>query len=252
VIGIGSPSFSQMPFEGALERISEHFELWEVLVEGLHGIDDISSPMAHAKESLGMSIQVHAPMSDVNLGSVYEPMRRAALDDTARVLSWCRRQDVEVVTIHPGFVNGIAFLDRSMALERTKASLKAVGALAEEHSLTVAVENMPARINSMCTEASELVEVVRGTGLHLCFDMGHANTTGNIDAMLSQVADFRNVHLLNNDGSWDQHNMIDDGTADVRRVVAALRGTYRGNYVIESTDLESGVRSKATLERLLA
>ncbi len=251
MIGIGSPTFSQMPFEEALEGISKHFDLWEVLVEGLHGIDDVSEPLGRARESFGMSFQVHAPMSDVNLGSVYEPMRRASLDDTARVLSWCRRQDIEVVTIHPGFVNGIAFLDRAMALERVRESLKEVGALAEEHSLTVAVENMPARINSTCTEASELLEVIRGTGLRVCFDMGHANTTGNMDAMLEHVEDFANVHLHNNDGTWDQHNVIDDGTADLGKIIGALSGVYRGNYVIESTDLESAVRSKAILERLL-
>jgi sugar phosphate isomerase/epimerase len=251
MIGIGSPTFSQMPFGDALEQIADHFELWEVLVEGMHGLEDITDQLIHAKESLGMSFQVHAPMSDVNLGSVYEPMRLAALDDTARVLSWCRRQGIEVVTLHPGFVNGIAFLDRSMALERVKVSMKTVGALAEEHSVVVAVENMPANINSTCTDAAELAEAIQGTGLHICFDIGHANTSGCLDRMLEHIGDFRNVHLHNNDGSWDQHNTIDEGTVDIRRVVDALKGTYRGNLVIESTDLESGIRSKSILEGLL-
>jgi sugar phosphate isomerase/epimerase len=59
------------------------------------------------------------------------------------------------------------------------------------------------------------------------------------------------VHLHNNEGQWDQHNVIDDGTADLEKVVRVLRDSYRGNIVIESTDLESGLRSKGVLERML-
>ena len=75
--------------------------------------------------------------------------------------------------------------------------------------------------------------------------------TGKLDDMLKHVSMFRNVHLHNNEGQWDQHNVIDEGTADLGKVVSVLRSSYSGNLVIESTDLGPGVRSKAVLERLL-
>jgi sugar phosphate isomerase/epimerase len=81
--------------------------------------------------------------------------------------------------------------------------------------------------------------------------MGHANTARQLDALLALVDRFGNVHLHNNEGQWDQHNVVDDGTADLKKVVTALRGRYRGNTIIESRDLESGVSSKAVLERSL-
>jgi sugar phosphate isomerase/epimerase len=81
--------------------------------------------------------------------------------------------------------------------------------------------------------------------------MGHANTSGQTEAMLDLADRFGNVHLHNNEGQWDQHNVIDDGTADLEKVVRVLRDSYRGNIVIESTDLESGLRSKGVLERML-
>jgi sugar phosphate isomerase/epimerase len=62
---------------------------------------------------------------------------------------------------------------------------------------------------------------------------------------------FTNVHLHNNEGEWDQHNRIDDGTADLERVISVLKKSYTGNMIIESTDLEQGVESKSTLEKLL-
>jgi sugar phosphate isomerase/epimerase len=81
--------------------------------------------------------------------------------------------------------------------------------------------------------------------------MGHANTAGQMDEMLKLVDRFKNVHLHNNDGQWDQHNRVDDGSADVSKVVSVLKRSYRGNIIIESTDLESGERSKRVLEALL-
>lgn len=251
MIGIGSPTFCLDPFDAALEGISKHFQLWEILSEGEDRLDLARDKIRRAMEATDMRFQVHAPLSDVNIGSVHEPMRLAAVAQIAETISISRELDIKLVTVHPGFVQGIAFLDRSKALERTKESLREIAAYSREHSVDVAVENMPANINATCTKASELLEAVEDTGLRLCFDMGHANTSGEIDAMLGLVDRFGNVHLHNNEGQWDQHNIVDDGTADLDKVVSVLKARYKGNIIIESTDLETGLRSKDILERIL-
>jgi len=252
MIGIGSPTFCVMPFDETLGSISRHFRLWEILSEGDDRLDIARDKIAHALQTTDMRFQVHAPLSDVNIGSVHEPMRLAAVGQITETISICRDLGIPLVTVHPGFVQGIAFLNRPKALEQTKISLGEIAACAMENAVEVVVENMPANINATCTTAEELLDAVEGTGLGLCFDMGHANTSGQIDAMLAHSGRFRNVHLHNNEGQWDQHNVIDEGTADLEKVVSALRGGYTGNLIIESTDLETGVRSKAILERLLA
>jgi sugar phosphate isomerase/epimerase len=251
MIGIGSPAFCIQPFEASLKAISEHFQLWEILSEGENRLDIIKEGMRRAIESTNMRFQVHAPLSDVNIGSVHEPMRRAAIDQITETISMCRNLDIRLVTVHPGFVGGVAFLNRARALEMTKESVKEIASFAEDNSVEVVVENMPANINATCTTADELLEAIEGTGLRICFDMGHANTARQLDALLALVDRFGNVHLHNNEGQWDQHNVVDDGTADLKKVVTALRGRYRGNMIIESRDLDSGVSSKAVLERSL-
>ena len=179
-------------------------------------------------------------------------MRRASVAEVQDTLKACNKLGVTVVTIHPGFVQGIAFLRKSVIGEQTKRSLIELERVAMDSGVTLAVENMPNGINATCTTAEELLEAVDGTSLGLCFDMGHANTAGQMDAMLEHVRLFRNVHLHNNDGSWDQHDVIDRGSADIVKVVSSIRrGGYSGNYVIESTDLESAVESKQVLQRLL-
>ena len=251
MIGIASPSFCISPFMNMLERISEHFMLWEILSEGENRLELVRDGVRYGRESMGMSFQVHAPISDVNIGSAHEPMRRAAMDEVKQTIMMCRQMEIPLVTIHPGFVQGIAFLNRSMAVERTKESLKEIASFADDNAITLALENLPANINGTCTTAKELLEVANSAGIGLCFDMGHANTSGQVKELLDIVDKFRNVHLHNNEGSWDQHNEIDDGTADIEAIVRVLKASYRGNLIIEATDLEPGIESKRKLEKLL-
>lgn len=252
MIGIASPIFCFSPFDEVLADVSKHFRLWEVLVEGEHRLDLVEGAMTAAIDSLDMHFQIHAAMSDVNIGSVHEPMRTVAVKEVASTVEACHRMNIPLVTVHPGFVGGIAFLDKGRVVEQTKRSLIELARIAEEHSVEIAVENMPRGINATCTEAAELVEVAQGAGLGLCFDLGHANTAGQVEDLLRHVKSFKNVHLHNNDGSWDQHKVIDDGTADVAAAVSAIvKSGYHGNYIIESTDLSSGLISKEVLVRLL-
>jgi len=252
VIGVASPAFCAKPFDETLATISKHFSLWEILPEGEHHLNEIEKGILYGRDSLDLKFQIHAPMTDVNIGSVYEPMRLAALKEIRNVISVCRELDIRLVTIHPGFVNGIAFLDRSKVFEATKRSVRELAPFAKDNSVHLALENMPANINATCTAAADLVEAVQGTDVGLCFDMGHANTSNQLDEMLKHKSEFRNVHLHNNDGQWDQHNRIDHGTADLDRVLRALKGSYDGNLIIEATGLDEGIESKRILEdRLL-
>ena len=251
MIGISSPTFCMTPFLNMLESISKRFELWEILSEGEDRLELIKDDVRYGRDSLGMRFQVHAPLSDVNIGSVHEPMRIAAVDEIKQAIMMCRQLEIPLVTIHPGFVQGIAFLNKAKALEKTKESVKEIAAYAAGQSVTVVVENLPANINATCTHADELLEAIEGSGLGICFDMGHANTAGQMDELLKLVDRFKNVHLHNNDGQWDQHNRVDDGSADLSKVVSVLKKSYTGNIIIESTDLESGTQSKRVLEALL-
>ncbi|UCE92038.1 MAG: sugar phosphate isomerase/epimerase [Methanobacteriota archaeon] len=252
MIGVASPSFCFVPFPEMVGEVAERFDLWEILVEGRHSFETCYDEISDAVASHDIEFQAHAPMTDVNLGSMYEPMRRASVAEVRNTIEACGRLGISLVTVHPGFVQGIAFLRKSVICEQTRRSLVELACVAEDNGVVLAVENMPTGINATCTSAEELLEAVKGTSLGLCFDMGHANTAGQIDEMLEHVALFRNVHLHNNDGTWDQHNAIDEGTADLPAAVARIRhGGYAGSYVIEATDLDSAVGSKQMLERLL-
>jgi len=251
MIGIGSPAFCMTPFPKMLEEIARDFKLWEILSEGEDRLELIGDGVRQGRDSYDMRYQVHAPLSDVNIGSVYEPMRQAAMKEVMQTIALCHRLEIPLVTIHPGFVQGIAFLDRGKAVEKTRESVKVLAEFSRRNSVEIVLENLPANINATCTTASELLEVLEGTDLRICFDLGHANTASQIDELLALVGRFGNVHLHNNSGQWDQHNKVDDGSADIRKVVSVLKKSYKGNMIIEATDLETGAVSKSVLEHLL-
>ncbi|UCE80551.1 MAG: sugar phosphate isomerase/epimerase, partial [Methanobacteriota archaeon] len=100
MIGIASPAFCFSAFEEVLEDISKHFTLWEVLVEGEHRLDLARDAMLGAMESFDMRFQIHAPMSDVNIGSIYEPMREVAVKEIVATIEACRDMGISIVTIH--------------------------------------------------------------------------------------------------------------------------------------------------------
>ncbi len=251
MIGIASVSFCLTPLINMAELVSKEFRLWEILSEGEDRLELARDGILYARDSLGLRFQVHSPLSDVNIGSVHEPMRLAAMNEVKQTVLMCHQMDIPLITLHPGFVQGIAFLDKSKTLEKTKASLKEIAAFADNHSVEIVIENMPTNINATCTSAAELLGVADDAGIGICFDLGHANTSGQVDEFLKHIDRFGNVHLHNNEGQWDQHNQVDDGSADISKVAAALKKSYRGNIIIESLDLESGVASKKILDRLL-
>ena len=68
-----------------------------------------------------------------------------------------------------------------------------------------------------------------------------------IDTFSDRIA---NVHIHDNMGERDEHLTLGEGSIDFQHVISMLKG-YTGNYIIESKNLDSAVRSKKVLERLL-
>ena len=112
-------------------------------------------------------------------------------------------------------------------------SLEEIDRSATENGVKAALENMPRMPITTCTEPNELLSLIEGTSLRVCFDIGHAHTNGNIDEFVKHRSHFANVHIHDNDGSSDQHLTIGDGRIDFERVLAGMSG-YDRRYVIEA------------------
>ncbi len=202
--------------------------------------------------SYDMSYSVHSPICDVNIAAISDCMREASLNEIIRTAELASNLDIRTITVHPGLSSLAVAGMEPHAMEVVKDSMKLLEKAGEEYDVTMAIENMPSQPYFLGRTAAQLAEIIEGTNLSVCFDIGHANTMGEIDAMIDAFSDrIANVHIHDNNGDRDAHMTIGDGNIDFQHVLKRLSG-YRGNYIIESRSFESAVESQSRLESLLS
>jgi sugar phosphate isomerase/epimerase len=250
MIAVSSPAFSLMPFDRAIEAVAKDFQAWEIVAEGMHRLPDIERSFIDISSSYDMEYSVHAPLSDINIGSLNPAMREMSLNEVLLAIGCCGRMGIDLITIHPGFISPLGQLDRPSVIRETRRSIREIDKAAIENGVVAALENMPRMPISTCTEPVELLSLVEGTSLGVCFDIGHAHTNGNIDDFVKFRSRFANVHIHDNDGTSDQHLTIGEGKIDFEHVLSAMSG-YERRYVIEARRIEGAPLSLARLKKLL-
>jgi sugar phosphate isomerase/epimerase len=250
-IAVSSPSFSHVPMEKMAPQIFSEFNAWEIVAEHRHHLHGIQGYLREYLGSHDVELRVHAPLSDINIASFSDRVREASLSDVIETIRISGELGVKCVTVHPGLVSPTSSmdLDRVRALVR-EAALK-VSEASEEHGVLVAIENMPKIRWLIFRDPEELLKVIEGTNLAICFDAGHAHTAGNVDGWLKLAPRFINVHLHDNKAERDEHLVLGEGTVPFEKILKALHGVYTGTYVIESNDLPQGVRSRDILKKML-
>ncbi len=252
MIGVSSTSFPSDPPQVWLDRIVGNFELWEIFSEASHSVVHNYKGFSELLPSYDLHYSVHAPICDINIACIYDSVRAASMKETLDTIKASNDLGIDRITIHPGLsslsVHGIE--DRY--LPHAKDSMKILDKAAKEYNVTIAIENMPVMYFFLCSKASELASILEGTELNVCFDIGHANTAGQIDEMIDIFGErIVNIHIHDNNGDRDAHLTIGEGSIDFDHVLSRL-SFYKGNYVIESKTFESALESQSVLESLLS
>jgi len=252
MIGISCTSFSSDSPQKWLDRIVGNFDLWEIFSEASHSIVYNFNEFSELLPSYDLSYSVHAPICDINIASISGPVREASMKDTLDTIEAANRLGIDRVTVHPGLSSMSVHGIEDRYLVHAKESMKALDKAQAEYGVSVAIENMPVMYFFLGRTASELSDIVDGTDLGICFDIGHANTTGQIDAMIDTFADrITNIHIHDNCGEKDEHLTIGQGKIDFERVLSKLK-FYKRNFVIESKNYESAEESQYILEPMLS
>jgi sugar phosphate isomerase/epimerase len=238
------------PFWDMLDRIEKHFPSWEIISEGLHNMPIIQDDIRRVRESYNIHFSVHAPFSDLNIASLNPKVRGSSIEQVMESIKISSELDIELVTLHPGHKSPLGAYFADKMVEMNKQSLIAIDKQAEEFGVILALENLPRMWISICHDAHQIRELIDGTNMKICFDFGHANISDTIDDFMELKDSFANVHMHDNDANKDYHMVLGEGNIDFKGILKELSG-YGGNYVIESTNLEDGIKSKAILEGLL-
>ena len=252
MIGVSSTEFSAYMFEEVIAEVSKVFDHWEIFAEAEHRIQSIEARLMDLLPSYSkLSYSIHAPISDINIGSLNERIREDSILEILTTAETAANLNIELITIHPGLTSMSVPYMEEKAIEKAKRSLSAIDRISSEYGVRIAVENMPAFPFMLGRTAEELKELIGTTNLGFCLDIGHANTTNQIDDLIKEFKDrLINVHIHDNHGEHDEHLTLGEGNIDFKKVIDSLKG-YTGNYVIESKSFPSAVESQDYLRPLL-
>ena len=238
-------------FEEVIQEVSKVFEHWEIFAEAEHRLPAVEARFRDLKQSYNLSYSIHAPISDINLGSLNERIREDSILEILTTAETAANLDIEVITVHPGISSMAVPYMEEKAVEKAKKSLSSIDRIASQYGVRIAVENMPAFPFMLGRTAEELNELIGQTNLGFCLDIGHANTTDQIDDLIKQFKDrLINVHIHDNHGEMDEHLTLGEGEIDFKKVLGQLAG-YQGNFIIESRSFPSAVESQDYLKPLL-
>ena len=251
MIGVSCTGFSARPLEEILEEVSHEFTHWEIVSEAEHSIGHIWERLKNAMGCYDLTYSLHTPISDANIASLSDRMRESSVLEMIANVELASALGIGTITVHPGLESMSVPGMKEKSMENAKRSLRILDRTATEYGVTLAIENMPRFPPMLGKTAEELKELIDGTGLSICFDVGHAHTNNQIEEMISTFKDrMANIHVHDNNGESDEHLTVGDGTVDFPGTMKSLGG-YEGKYVIESKSLASAVESKRRLSILL-
>jgi len=253
MFSFSSSALVDQPFDWAYQLEDLGYSGWEIVNEGRQRLTAETIPLAREiVETTDLVITIHLPYSDLNLASMNQPI----WEETVRQMKECISLASEfcgLAVVHPGYLSPLGKQMPDRAWEQNILGLQEICDHAEEFGMRIAVENM-LNIESMLGRTPEeiqgILENVRRENLGFVFDVGHANTNGNVDSFLALKEKMIHVHVHDNKGARDEHLPVKSGNVNWRRVAKGLEG-YEGRFVTEARTLVQGAQSMRNLKAFL-
>jgi sugar phosphate isomerase/epimerase len=226
MLGLSTTALGDEPLERWLEEVSSSgFKFVEWISEWPRYMDAGSArALAEKIHSFGLDLSIHAPFSDLNIGSFNERIRRASMRLLRETLEIAADIDAVAVTVHPGHCSPLSRKYRERYVEIHRSSLHTLDEWREEFGVKLGVENMPSFPILDAQTPERLSELLEGTGLGVTFDVGHLNTsTGEFKRFLELLGDrVVHLHLHDNHGVNDEHLALGEGTVPWDEVLPRL------------------------------
>ncbi|TDA40233.1 MAG: sugar phosphate isomerase/epimerase [Candidatus Methanomethylicota archaeon] len=244
-IGISTLCTIGKTFKVIDELLSLKIALLEVLDEWK---DRLTKTRVKALNELSASFPlkytVHGPILDLNIASSNPRMRSCALNIIFESMSRAHEIGAKAYILHPGLRTPLDNLVPGVNRSLNLYSLEKILNYGEKIGLRVAVENMPGNTSCLLQRAEEFSALMdNGLPVYVALDVGHANTTSQLDAFLTGVNDrIVHLHLHDNCGTDDEHKVIGEGTVDWDLVRAKVN-RERVSAVVENNNLEDAKKS---------
>jgi sugar phosphate isomerase/epimerase len=253
MFSFSSSKLVDRPFDWAYQLEDLGYSGWEIVNEGRQRLTPEN--LAEAKqiaETTDLVITIHLPYSDLNLASMNQPI----WEETVRQMKACLSLACDfarLAVVHPGHLSPLGMQMPDTAWSQNITGIRQICDHAADLDMKIAVEtmvNMPALLGRRPEEIAGILETVDRENVGFIFDVGHANTNGNVENFLKLKDIMIHAHMHDNHGERDEHLPVGNGTVPWNKVAAGLKD-YKGRIVTESRSLEEGQRSVNRLKKLM-
>ncbi len=204
---------------------------------------------AAAQQAVADSKEIGMPLTVCHLPYVkggFSNKTEAYMEDFGRkmiqAIEVAKVLGVETAVMHPGtYSRERRKMDSAQQFEVAKQHLTPFVEHAAKLGVNVVVENMPVKLSQLMMhrftqEAEELITLADYFGIGVCWDIGHANTTGcdPYAAITALGSRLKQVHVHDNCATLDSHGIPFTGEVDWQRVMAGLAAVeFKGAFDLE-------------------
>ena len=248
-IGLSSTQFLNLSLSRIVEKLANYgyssIEVWADVPQKWSGnfSEREQRELRETLESFGFESSVHAPIWDINLASHIAGFRRVSIAQVKWSMDLARNLGSRLVTLHPGHMPPYPFIPslRESGKKNFLDSLQTLLDYSAETGVPIGLENLPLGL-SFCYTLDELIDYVNSfENLRVTLDVPHAYIIGKFLQLVDkkkaatppedEIAEairklgnrIINIHLHDNDGSWDQHKVPGEGTIDFKPIVEAMK-----------------------------
>ena len=145
-----------------------------------------------------------------------------------------------LVVVHCSDIHedGVSTSERKLRISQLRKTIQQLGAFGESIGVRYAFENLPGYhpVGNDVAELADLLREVNSPAAGMCFDVAHANLTGDPIKAISDAAETMiYIHACDNNGSVDEHLIPMLGQINWDSVAAGIsEQNYRGVIMLES------------------
>jgi len=246
-IGFSTLALFMDSFENFLEKAAnDGFNLMEILCEGPYwprNVRLMDNRELEVFDSYDIEVFLHSPTIDLNPASLNPGIRNETLLQLKETIDFAAEIGSKAVTTHPGMIHRLEERIRRLASEYAIETLQSASEYANEKGIQFSIENMPGRYAYLCNNALEHQNFTKRCQCHATLDVGHANTTPDIESFL-KMNNILYYHISDNNGEKDEHLSLGEGKLNLD----LLKGLK--NVIIELNNYNNILKSRDVLLNL--
>ncbi len=183
----------------------------------------------------------HAPFNELFPCAIDPQARALAARRYRQAMELAAEYDCKKLVIHGGYVTNVYF--PAWYTQQSVCFWREFLETAPE-DVTIFLENVLEEEPQMLLD---ILRQVKDPRLRMCLDVGHAHVYSKIPVMewLEACAPWiGHFHIHNNDGSWDSHCPLDQGTIPMEKLLGRIEQLCpQASLTLELAEAESSVRN---------